>query len=347
MNLISATSISFARRVIFYVSCLFLPFVFAFETHAAPATDDLVSFFKQALVLPPDVESFVGSARTLRLPAGLPGFALNVTNLSRVSFYEGARAGTNFFLRKITGPNAAPKPAPSELVAGRAGSNIYQLNSNLVTYSFGKTRIQEGVSDSFTLLSEFLSMGLINVEPKSVIWNGDHLTALDTRTGNQVFGELQLSNGLPSSLTIRKQERSRPYNVFVYSYPDPPRSRGGYPSKILVLNADGPGQEPTPLTEFEIVSLRLAAQPLSEEFFDSSRFKGSNIIHTNVFSNSVMFASTKAGKMLEVPTKEVPRDVLRRRKFVIFFVCLVILAAGPIIIFGVAKKSQHQKNNTN
>ncbi len=336
----SSTSISKARRAI-CVGCLLLVVVSKAATNP-PTPDDLVSFFKQAIKSPPAVEDFVGSARSLRVSDLAPTIRSG-TNSQPPIFYQGARAGTNFFLRMLGDSASAPANAPIGLTVGRETTNVYEVNRNTVTYGIGNSPMEIPNNLSFNLLSHFLNMGLINVKPESVDWEDNTFHALDIR-GGDIYGKLETSNDRPSSLKIARTKGGPPYKMYEYFYAEPATSLGGFPHRTEILTSIDQGL--APLSEFELLSVHLAPEHLSNGFFAPLKFTGTNITHTNLYSNADLYVSLKDGRMRKVPTgpKEPPTIPSARRRAIVFTL-LVTLAAGPIIIFVATRKKRATMNN--
>jgi hypothetical protein len=86
----------------------------------------------------------------------------------------------------------------------------------------------------FNLIRQIIDMGLSDIEPQSVRWDGDHFSALNIDNKPR-YGVLVLSNNLPFILKVSNKLDSSPLGMIKYIYPDPPTSCGGFPSRIIIL----------------------------------------------------------------------------------------------------------------
>ncbi|HTV42419.1 MAG TPA: hypothetical protein VMF08_17760, partial [Candidatus Sulfotelmatobacter sp.] len=198
----------------------------------------------------------------------------------------------------------------TQFAAGRSGTVEYQCSQNAISYGFGSNALTEGIEVYYTMTRQFLDMGLAETEPESVKWQGDTFTATN-RNGAFQYGELSISNGLPSRLEIAAAKGSSPYKVIDYTYPNPPSSFDGFPAK-MVISGESDGAF-IPEVEMQFYSIHLAARPLPNNFFAATRFLTPNIVYTNIFSNSDVYAqfyNHKTAAMVKVP-KSTPCDSLR------------------------------------
>ena len=316
--------------------------LFVLSSNAAtntPTPDDLVTFFKQTVKSPPDVEAFVGIARNLRT-SDLPASFANKT-FQRETFYEGARAGTNFFLRRLN-DRLSPAVDPSNTIYGREATNIFLIYDTTITSAIGTNSkvIQNDLF--FGLLSHFLNMGLIKIRPGSVEWENNQFHAADIH-GEDIFGRLEVSNNLPVQLAIARTKGGSPYKEYKYFYPEPTTALSGFPRKVVLLTSNGHGL--SPLSEFELSSIHLAEKPLSNGFFSHLKYTGPTIMHSNLYSNADLYVSLENGNMMKVPI--LPREAASSaisvgRKRFILYVFLVTLAIGPIVVFLVTWRIKKQ-----
>src|SRR5580698_3947862 len=96
----------------------------------------LTDFFKRAISSPPDVSRYIVLSRSLRTNPIIIG---QTTFRPRNSFiyYEGARAGTNFFIHVFSTSNSIASTNNLEGTAGRAGASLYQLCNDSIQYGIG------------------------------------------------------------------------------------------------------------------------------------------------------------------------------------------------------------------
>ena len=118
--------------------------------------------------------------------------------------------------------------------------------------------------------------------------------------GFPVHGHLELSNGLPSTLSICGRRGEEPFKSCSYVYPDPPPALDGFPSRVVVSVLFEDGLHP--FLELSLLDITLAKERLPEAFFSETRFITTNIIYTNMFSNGVLMAVLPGGKLVKAPT---------------------------------------------
>ena len=124
-------------------------------------TNDLVSFFKQAISSPRDVDNFTGRCHSFAKPR---------SGAISLEYYQGARAGSNFFigfLYKCASDVKRRDPMPFPLQAGQV-----RVHMNLVPIQFpaalGLARCKP-ISGSFTERHPgFLTWGLSYMIPKAL-----------------------------------------------------------------------------------------------------------------------------------------------------------------------------------
>lgn len=295
-------------------------------------TDNPVVFFKQAISAPPDVEKY----------------ALMQQSIGSNSFlcFTGARAESNYYLQQLSGSNALDASSIVS-IAGRSGITEYERSPNSISFGVGSNGLTGGVGVLFTLTRQFLDMGLSEIGPESVKWNGDSFTATN---GNGAFryGELIISNGLPSRLEIGVAKGSTPYKVIDYTYPDPPLSLNGFPAKMLISGESGGTL--IPQVEVQFYSVKLAAKPLSDEFFSATQFVTPRILYTNLYSNSDLYGQLRRGKT--VTLEKVPDSLLKSggysnsRPRIVIFLGFALVTAVPIAYFIFTSKKQNKLKAT-
>lgn len=288
---------------------------------------DLVAFFKHAISTPRDVEQFTVSQRDIQKDA--------------VTYYIGARSGSNYFLQVISNSNLLQDLNKRQLIAGRSGSNLYELSRNAVSFATGSNALTVGVGMLFTFTRQALDMGLAEVKPESVKWSGNTFTATED-SGNSRTGELLISNGLPARLEVSNKKGA--YKVIEYAYPDPPDSFGGFPSKMMI-SSESKGQL-DPHLEVIFYSVRLATDKLPENYFSAAQFVGTNIAHTNIYQGADLYVQNRLGQMVKAP------DSIRKsgghtnaRPRTLIFLCFAIVTSVPLalLFFFRIRKNEHVK----
>lgn len=279
-----------------------------------PAKDP-VAFFKQAISSPLDIHYFNAGQRELtlsreselmlqklqqqhpELPKSVPENPSNFPKPWR--FYEGAKAGYNFFLRSIDSSNAPPLSSKSAFSFGRAGSLAYHVSANAISHYTGTNVLSGSIAANFFLSRQFLNLGLGTVEPESVKWNGNQFHANDF-SGQELQGVLEISNNLPSSLSI-SHGTSAPFKTIRYTYPDPPNSLGGFPSRMLVFAHEDDGIRPA--IEIILYSVHIPDKRLPSKFFSEAKLLNTAIAHTNYYVNGELLIRDNNGRWLSVSTK--------------------------------------------
>jgi hypothetical protein len=235
-------------------------------------------------VKPIDAVLFIHSVQT----EGLASALQKSNQWQKWFFVQGARAGTNFYLRILEGSDTPGKPTLR--INGRAGSTGYEFTGNAIEYAFGSNTMTAVIGSQFTYLRQYLDMGLGEVEPGSVVWTGNQFSAL-TRDGATRFGEFEVSNGLPCLLKVRLAKDSPPMTAIGYKYPTPPNSFGGFPCQMTFYDPTENGF--TQLDEVAFYSIRIASKPLPPEFFNPDQFKTAEIIYTNTYSDDLIYGSVR------------------------------------------------------
>jgi hypothetical protein len=316
--------------------------------HDASREIDLVKFFRTAITSPPDIDYFVASQRMLRerkLPPEIQQRVQLSANQPPV-FFEGARSGSNYFLRSTGSANPLDGDVGTTMVVGRAGSETYHINPNTVTYTFDNA---DASTPHHTLLSlgatyhslvrQFLHMGLSNVRAETVEWNIDEFTALRD-DGSRVYGYLELSDGLPHRLSVATHKGERPYRSYTYEYPLPATALAGFPSRITSATTIQDGMHPT--VEYGIWTVRLSKHIPAEDTFSKSRFLGPHIQNTNVFEGGTLFNRLHGEliKDLQQPVVEGHGTSRRYGRLAIFCVIALVLLPGGILLLSSVKRTR-------
>jgi hypothetical protein len=319
------------------ISCfLFIPSIFCKAQSVSDTIKDesFVTFFKNTLCKPPDIAHFSCSFRLLNVPAGYAAENTNVPHLYQWQYFEGARSGSNFFLRFL--PSATATNATSTIgirTIGQAGTKNYQVLDESVTYGYGTNKVQQSLSSTYKIVWQCLNLGVTTVKSESIVWKGKQFQGTCSIDEKPILGDLEVLDGRPQSLKLTKNGSPHPYKVYLYTYPDPPLSLGGYPAKIQTLSILAKDQEPSPLSEWNISSLILASQPLTTSFFEDAYFHGPRIHGTNIYSNEVFQTHAINGKQMVISLKPVSNDKLVWKRSIILSVCLLVLVIGPLLIY--------------
>jgi hypothetical protein len=270
----------------FGLSCLCLFFISSYSKAdtTTQTTNDFVVFFKQAISSPPDIEQFVGAEKILH-EISLPANVGPVQNV--VINYVGARAGSNYFLKSFPGTNKLRLS-----ITGRSGNETYTFNANTLTHTFDPERSNQTNYTAATgrivynYVCQFLNMGLSDIRPDSVVWSGNEFKAT-TDEGVPIHGTLETSNGLPSKLSLNYQNTVAVYRMISYAYSNSPTALDGFPLHILIWMKNSNGWIPD--FELDLLSVKLATNQLTEEYFSSQQFASPSIRHENIESNGIPY----------------------------------------------------------
>lgn len=303
-----------AMKTSLWAACFFASFLC--NVYAFAQTNDLISFFKKAISSPPDISEFIVGQR-------------NIRQQSSFQFFEGARSGTNFFLRINSDSNLPGY----KFTAGRSKDTIYQLNQTSVSYGVGTNEFIAGTKVYFSLSSQFLNMGLADIAPDSVEWNSNSFRARNY-AGQFRYGELAISNNMPFVLTIYN-EKKFPLKTIEYIYPASQWELCGFPSRMTICSQAGNGLEP--VAEIAISHIQIATQSLSAGFFDESQFTNSATSHTHIYSNESLYVSDDNGKIIKIPDKTLksmrPTQVNPRARMIVIMVLFITTIAFAYILF--------------
>ncbi|HWC60360.1 MAG TPA: hypothetical protein VHC44_11760 [Verrucomicrobiae bacterium] len=273
-----------AIKISIFAACLFFFLIAKADTTTQP-TNDLVGFFKRAIDSPPEIEKFMASQQLVERKS--------------TSYYIGAKAGSNYFLQILPNSNALATLSGRQLVAGRSGTEAYQITENAVNRGSGSNVMTAGAGVFFTLVQQFLGMGIGNIKPGSVKWNGDTFTADDNLFGVSLRGRLEISNGLPFRLRINHTDGSPLTKLVEYAYPNPPTALSGFPSKMMI--SGGNDGDLKPFGEIVFYSVQLASAPLRDDFFAAARFVDTNIVHTNEYVGADVYVQKRNGEKVKLP----------------------------------------------
>jgi hypothetical protein len=183
-------------------------------------------------------------------------------------------------------------------------------------------------------------MGLADLKQGTVVWDGNEFTA--TRDdGSLIYGRLEVSNGLPSTLQISSAKESPPFKATAYTYPDKLTSLGGFPKTITISTRNASGL--SPVLELALIELQLAVGQLSEETFAPARFMSTNVVYTNIYTNGQLF-STVGGKLLKVlPVAPPVASASRPARRVLVMICLAGLSLVPILTMLARLRGKHSQ----
>jgi hypothetical protein len=309
------------------------------NTVPAEQNDDLVQFFKHAINSPPEVEHFIASQAILgprelppALAAELRSKGAGIDQPPQPYFFEGASSGDNFFL--IDRTNAVQGTGSFDgmrFVTGRSGSNSFQVGINALRLTSENANLSpenpvaRWSEANQGLLKQLLQMGVGGLKVGSVRWRSNQFEGEST-SGIPIFGELAVSNGLPSDLRLSSTKGGIPYNILSYVYPVPPAKLGGFPRTMRSVRG---ANEIHPRDEFTIYDLRIAKTPLSEAFFDSHRFTTHEVQWTNIFSNRSYYALA-SNRLVRMPAQAAAKlESASKLKPSIARFCLLTVALAP------------------
>lgn len=305
------------------------------ETMAQSPTNR-VAFFKQAMSSPPDIEKFVAKRTNLILPKSDPRL---------YEYLEGALSGTNFYVHFLPDPG---QPADSNhlgTISARVGSSTYELGGHGIVYGVGTNALTEDVRVQFSLTRQILCMGAGEIEPGTMVWNGDDFTAKNV-FGKNVHGSLQVSNNLPLRTEFFLAGEQLPYQTIEYTYGTSADSFAGYPASFLINLKSTKGL--LPIAEVEFKSVLLATQRLDPSFFSPSRLSGA-VTYTNAYSNEVFYASlSKSKRLVRTDLSSLDRSggfINSKPRLMIYmgFLIATLIPVGILLIWWSQNQKQKQK----
>ncbi|MEI2727429.1 MAG: hypothetical protein V9H26_29210 [Verrucomicrobiota bacterium] len=273
--------------------------VLSLPLYTGAATDDKVetitASLKRTIQSPPAIEEFEVSCRDLRsrIPAKLmPTNAVDIT--PAVQVFTGSRSGANFFLEQ--------KNIPKNIV-GRMETNSYNIVPNAVYFGFVGTdstnqyagnRISQSSEGSFRLVTQFCQMGLGDIAPGSITWDGDSFVGLDT-SGRTQYGSLEISNNVPFKLAVRWKKGEPPFKTIDFVYPEDGGEFGGFPKKVVISTLFEDGLNP--FLEIVYEKVRLAPGQLPKDFFNPTKFISAEVVYTNIWSRSNLTSISPNGSV--------------------------------------------------
>jgi hypothetical protein len=313
-----------------------------YAANGVETESELTTFFKNAVRSPLDVEHFTAAQRTLRertLPPQIRARVQSLTN-QPVQTFEGARAGTNFYLRRLTSLGS-----PGSMAIGRNGREMYHVNANTLTYTHDANTEANPLLISElgfrSVVEQFLNMGLAEIRQGSVVWDGLQFSAFEA-DGTPIYGHLDLQDGIPSRLEIRTKKDAPPKKAFSYAYPEPPLALSGFPSTIVIWSVFQDGLHPW--SELRLLNIKLSDSRLADNFFAKSRFVEKNIVYTNIINSDGLFNVTRSGlvKAPIQPEMPGPKSQFYRR---ITMWCLAAIALGLPAVFWFMRKFENMQSN--
>jgi hypothetical protein len=200
----------------------------------------------------------------------------------------------------------------------------------------------------FNLTRQFLNMGVSEIEPESIIWNGNVFVGKSGR-GSDRYGELTISNNVPYRMEISMAKGSPPYKAIKYTYPEPVALFAGFPSKMVISTIADSGLKPSdlkPVAELTFEYVQLATQRLSDDFFSNQQFIGPSVTHTNIYSNSVLYVQNlKSGKMVKAPPPFFGwRQHTNSNTRIAIYFCLALITVAPVVIIFVYWLNKTKQN---
>ena len=247
--------------VAFVTSCTFS----RAETADENRVSEPLKVFRQAMSSPPDIKYFVAGLRPLGEMPIIRGRIIS----GSFQYSVGARSGIDFYCYQIgTNSSATRTFGP---VYGRSGEHKYCVSGSSIMYARTGSASAKFNDSSFHLISQFLNMGVGDLQPESLKWTDEtHFTATST-SGAARFGRLSVSNALPHRLTIFEEPDGKPLKEVEYFYPSPPHALQGFPCRMIHYDSTQAGFEP--VSETVIEKLELADRPLTDAFFDPKQFR--------------------------------------------------------------------------
>jgi hypothetical protein len=188
----------------------------------------------------------------------------------------------------------------------------------------------------YYLVAQYLNLGIGDIEPGSVRWNGQHFTG-STTSGELRTGELEISNQIPTRLTIRNKY-DEVVKAVEYSYPENWRENSGFPKRMVIMKTTSAGLQP----HFEIIieKITLARHKLTSASFAVTNFLTTNMAHVEIYFNQTLYAMDKNGHMRRVygPIEKFQLNrgqTTSRKGFVIGALILIVIT--PVLLWLIPK----------
>ncbi len=213
-------------------------------------------------------------------------------------FCEGGRQGNDFFFSIVASDSNGPRWEDRTQLVGRNEGKTYQVAGKLV--SVGVSNSENAVDSSggvfAAYVGQFLNMGVPDFDLQKIEWHGTELTAI-APSGNEVLGELSLSNDVPVKLSLRLKGRVKPFRIISYVFPVLATQLGGFPERMTISSpVEG---EMKAILELALLEVKTAPAGLPNDFFSVARLATTNIQLTNFYSNNVLFVRNTNGVLVK------------------------------------------------
>lgn len=137
-------------------------------------------------------------------------------------------------------------------------------------------------------------MGLGDIAPGSITWDGDSFVGLDT-SGRTQYGSLEISNNVPFKLAVRWKKGEPPFKTIDFVYPEDGGEFGGFPKKVVISTLFEDGLNP--FLEIVYEKVRLAPGQLPKDFFNPTKFISAEVVYTNIWSRSNLTSISPNGSV--------------------------------------------------
>ena len=291
----------------------------------------------------------------------------NKTPLTSPPFliYQGARREDSFYVRQLLvdndenaffDTNTIIAVGRSEAVAWNTapatvtGDTFYitktGFHSNEIT-SFPHGQTTNSIIDSIAvyniIFNRFLDFGLIDIKCGTFKFDGNEFK-VKLKRGAEADGSLLLKNGQIAGIRFHILG-DKPYIISEFEYSSNSLVPTFMPTKIIQKVYDASGNLIRTNMEFELLRLKVAAQPLAREYFLPDRFcptsKPAFKLVNFVLTNGTLFQSLPHGGSLPV-TNSHPTNSSRRAAQVLILLGLISGFPALLILY----RSQSNKHQT-
>jgi hypothetical protein len=304
--------------------------------------------FKSFLASPPPIESIVYRVKLLADPTQPD---LGVARSTNYEFYV-ALWQTNAWSVRTISPD---DKLDSKLIPGRSifvlGDNYAHLEPGTAIYWVDHDPVVQGVKIDIptkTLnrtkvvaqflkrtLSETLNMGVFNLEPGTIKWEGNRFKEFYAERGQNIEGELFASSGLPSHMQVTYQAGTNVGHYMTrYSYG---KDVGiSYLPEVIRVFRLVRGKEKE-RAETMILSIKAATGPVSESYFDVTPFIATNQLEVRYYTNGTLYELNKRGQL--IVAKETPPAKVRGPSPNFFYAAVTATTAAFLALAIRAKRS--------
>lgn len=321
----------FASSLVFFTHSVFICAIFVlifFIPLAVLGQNSRVDAIKTFISLPPSIDQIEFKTRSL-YQAEYAGAPKLDTNHYRCFFAKSQ--GADFVISE----NSQSLTNKSAIVYGKNDSiywkiiddNYFFWNDKSSAYSSNSYPIENVPRDLWVLrecsamrivLLQAVNMGISELMPGSVIWNGDSFTALDLHH-LPLVGKLDVEAGCPETLHLEYANRPGEF-LIVYDYST--NSSDTIPERINYAYVDKNGTQHD-LIEYTIMSLQVSKSGIPPDDFSAKLFKLKGFTQSIQQDGNQLYWQDPQGATIEIKSKGAPRNTAKLFFSIIFFVSIL------------------------